>query len=55
MLIYVVGALAACLVIALIGSPWIAGKAMATASPAVLVAAGAGAAALWSGTAGGPG
>ncbi len=47
--IYVVGALAACLVLALIGSPWIAGKAMATASPAVLVAAGAGAAALWSG------
>jgi hypothetical protein len=48
-LIYVGGALAACLAIILIGSPWIAGKAMATASPAALMAAGAGAAALWTG------
>jgi hypothetical protein len=51
-LIYVVGALAACGVIAAIGSPWIVGKAMAMASPAILLVAGAGAAVLWTGRAG---
>jgi hypothetical protein len=50
MLIYVAGTLAACVVIVLIGSPWIEGKAMAIASPAPLLAACAGAAWLWAGT-----
>jgi hypothetical protein len=38
-LIYVVGSLAACLVLVLIGSPWVDGKALATASPAIPFAA----------------
>lgn len=50
MLIYVGGALAACLVIVVIGSPWIEGKAMAIASPTLLLAACVGAAWLWAGT-----
>ncbi len=49
MLIYVGGALAACLVIVIIGSPWIEGKAMAIASPALLLAACSGAGWLWAG------
>jgi hypothetical protein len=49
MLIYVGAALAAWLVVAVIGSPWIEGKAMAIASPALPLAAGAGAAWLWAG------
>ncbi len=49
LLIYVSGVLAACGVIVLIGSPWIAGKAMAMASPAILLLAGTGAAVLWTG------
>jgi hypothetical protein len=38
-LIYVVGSLAACAVLVLIGSPWVDGKALATASPAIPFAA----------------
>jgi hypothetical protein len=49
MLIYVGAALVAFGVIALIGSPWIEGKAMAIASPALPFAACAGAAWLWVG------
>ncbi len=49
MLIYVGATLAACLVIVVIGSPWIEGKAMAIASPALPLAACAGAAWLWMG------
>jgi hypothetical protein len=52
MLIYAGGGLAACGVIVLIGSPWIAGKAMAMASPVILLLGGAGAAALWTGRGG---
>jgi hypothetical protein len=49
MLVYVGAALVAFGVIALIGSPWIEGKAMAIASPALPFAACAGAAWLWGG------
>ena len=45
-LLYVTGALAAAALIVLFGSPWVDGKALATAAPAVLVAAMAGAVAL---------
>jgi hypothetical protein len=38
-LIYVIGSLGAGLVLLLIGSPWVGGKAMATASPAIPLAA----------------
>ncbi len=46
-LVYTIGALAACLVIFAIGSPWVGGKALASASPAIPFAAAAGAALLW--------
>ncbi len=49
MLVYVGGTLGACLVTMAIGSPWIDGKAMAIASPAIPLASSAGAAALWMG------
>jgi hypothetical protein len=39
LLAYVAGALAACAAIAAVGSPWVDGKALAIASPAVLLAA----------------
>ncbi len=45
MLLYGGGVLAACLLLVAIGSPWVDGKALATASPALLVLATAGAAA----------
>jgi hypothetical protein len=38
-LIYVVGSLAACAVLVVVGSPWVDGKALATASPAIPFAA----------------
>jgi hypothetical protein len=50
MLVYVGAALVAFGVVALIGSPWIEGKAMAIASPALPFAACAGAGWLWAGT-----
>jgi hypothetical protein len=37
--VYVLGALAGCAALVLIGSPWVAGKALATASPAIPFAA----------------
>ncbi len=46
--VYVAGALVSCLVIFAIGSPWVAGKALASASPAIPFAAALAAAALWS-------
>jgi hypothetical protein len=45
LLAYVAGTLAACAGIAVVGSPWVDGKALAIASPAVLLAACAGVAA----------
>jgi hypothetical protein len=47
LLIYVIGILAAGLAISLIGSPWVGGKALATAAPAIPLAAAAGGAALY--------
>jgi hypothetical protein len=49
LMLYVGGAVIAGLAIALIGSPWVGGKALATASPAIPLAAAAGAAALYAG------
>ncbi len=49
LLVYVGTALSACFVIVAIGSPWVEGKAMAIASPAIPLVACAGAAALWAG------
>src|SRR4051812_1057484 len=46
-LVYTLGALASCVLIFLIGSPWVAGKALASASPAIPFAAMLGAATLW--------
>jgi hypothetical protein len=46
LLTYVGGGVAACALIVALGSPWVDAKALAIASPCVLVAAGAGAAAL---------
>ncbi len=46
--VFVVGALASCLVIFAIASPWVTGKALASASPAIPFAAAVAAAALWS-------
>jgi hypothetical protein len=45
--LYVGGSLLACLAICALGSPWIDGKALATASPAIPFAAGLGGAALY--------
>ena len=45
--LYSVGTLAGCLVIVLVASPWVDGKALASASPAALLLACAGAAFLW--------
>jgi hypothetical protein len=47
--IYVVGATVGCALVASLGSPWIDGKALATASPAFVFAALAGAAAVYEG------
>ena len=49
LVLYVGGALVACLVILAFGSPWIDAKALAIASPAVPFAAAVGAAILWLG------
>jgi hypothetical protein len=49
LLAYVGTTLAACLVVVIIGSPWIEAKAMAIAAPALPLAACAGAAWLWAG------
>jgi hypothetical protein len=49
LLIYPGAAISTCLAIVVIGSPWIGGKAMAIASPALPLLACAGAAWLWSG------
>lgn len=49
LLVYIAGALIGGGAIALFGSPWIQGKAMAMASPAFVLMAGAGAAALYAG------
>ena len=46
LLIYVFAAIAGALAIAAFGSPWVGAKALATGAPAILLAAGAGAAAL---------
>jgi hypothetical protein len=47
LLVYVTGTVLACAAIVVFGSPWVGGKAMATASPAIPLAAAAGAAAIW--------
>ena len=47
-LVYVVGALASCLVILTIASPWVGAKALASASPAIPFAAAVAGAILWS-------
>lgn len=47
LLVYCFGTLAGCVVIVLAASPWVDGKALASAAPAVLLAACTGAAFLW--------
>jgi hypothetical protein len=48
-LVYIVGTLGACALIWVLGSPWVGGKALATASPAVPLAVGLAGAGLWAG------
>jgi hypothetical protein len=47
LLLYLLGALGACALLVAVGSPWVGAKAMATAAPAIPLAAAAGGAALY--------